>query len=154
MYHAVDDVPPRLEELGLLEHLLSAAESKTVEDARLLKYVTEDRRLHPKVVAARRILRTDIFEVLFGANSEAKRQAHAAFDDAYRSHVGEVTPPEPYTRANLEHLRALGITLGLISNRNREFMDHELAIVDGDGWADLFDVMACGDDVSQGAGGS
>ncbi|GAB3675951.1 HAD family hydrolase [Salinisphaera aquimarina] len=148
MYHAVDDVLPRLEELGLLDTLMQPEDSKTIEDAKLLKYVRENRRLHPKVVAARKISRTDIFEVLFGADSHAKQRAHAAFDDSYRKYVGEVTPLEPDIRANLEHLRDLGITLGVISNRNREFMSHELAIVDGHGWVDLFDVMSCGNDVA------
>ncbi|MES1945236.1 haloacid dehalogenase [Salinisphaera sp. PC39] len=147
MYHAVDDVLPKLEELGLMERLLEPEDSKTLEDAKLLKYVREHRRLHPKVKAQRKISRTDIFEVLFGADADAKVRAHAAFDDAYRNYVGHVEPLEPDIRPQLEHLRELGITLGLISNRNRDFMEHELAIVDGTGWADLFDTMACGNDV-------
>lgn len=147
MYHAVDDVLPRLDDLGLLDELLAPDESKTIEDAKLVKYVRDHRALHPRIVTERRISRTDIFEVLFGDNRDAKRRSHAAFDDSYRKYVGEVTPLEPDIRANLEHLRALGITLGLISNRNREFMTHELAVVDGSGWQDLFDTMTCGNDV-------
>jgi len=148
MYHAVDDVLPRLEELDLLGQLMRPEDSKTIEDAKLLKYVIKHRKLHPKVVSARKISRTDIFEVLFGADSEAKQRAHAAFDTSYRNYVGEVTPLEPDIRAHLEHLRELGVILGVISNRNREFMNHELAIVDDTGWVDLFDVMSCGNDVA------
>lgn len=148
MYHAVDDVLPRLEELGLLERLVPPQESKTIEDAKLAKYVRDNRSLHPKIRAERKISRTDIFEVLFGSDNDAKRRAHKAFDNSYRKYVGEVTPLEPGIRGNLEHLRRLGIRLGLISNRNREFMDHELNMVDGTGWADLFDTMACGNDVA------
>ena len=147
MYHAVDDVLPRLEDLGLLDELLAPDESKTVEDAKLVKYVRDNRALHPRIVAERKISRTDIFEVLFGDNPDAKRRAHGAFDESYRKYVGEVTPLEPDIRENLQHLRDLDITLGLISNRNREFMNHELAIVDGTGWQDLFDTMTCGSDV-------
>ncbi|ERJ17752.1 phosphoglycolate phosphatase protein [Salinisphaera shabanensis E1L3A] len=147
MYHAVDDVLPRLEELGLLEHLLAPDQSKTVEDAKLVKYVRDNQALHPRIVAERKISRTDIFEVLFGDNPDAKRRAHGAFDESYRKYVGEVTPLEPDTRVNLQALRELDITLGLISNRNREFMNHELAIVDDTGWEDLFDAMTCGNDV-------
>lgn len=147
MYHAVDDVLPRLEQLGLLDELLAPNQSKTIEDAKLVKYVRDHRALHPRIVAERKISRTDIFEVLFGDNADAKRRAHGAFDESYRKFVGEVTPLEPDIRANLERLRELGITLGLISNRNREFMEHELAIVDGSGWQDLFDTMICGSDV-------
>lgn len=147
MYHAVDDVLPRLEDLGLLEHLLAPDQSKTIEDAKLVKYVRDNRALHPRIVAERKISRTDIFEVLFGDNPDAKQRAHGAFDESYRKYVGEVTPLEPDTRTNLQALRDLDITLGLISNRNREFMNHELAIVDGTGWQDLFDAMTCGNDV-------
>lgn len=148
MYHAVDDVLPRLDELGLLNELLAPEQSKTIEDAKLVKYVRDHRALHPRIVAERKISRTDIFEVLFGDNPDAKQRAHGAFDDAYRKFVGEVTPLEPDIRANLEHLRSIGLILGLISNRNREFMNHELAIVDGTGWADLFDTLTCGNDVA------
>ncbi len=147
MYHAVDDVLPKLRELGLTEHLLTADQSKTIEDARLVKYVQEHKRLHPKIKAQRKISRTDIFEVLFGANTDAKRRAHQAFDNSYRKYVGEVRPLEPDIREQLERLRGLGIRLGLISNRNREFMEHELSIVEGTGWQDLFETMACGSDV-------
>jgi len=147
MYHAVDDVLPRLEELGLLERLVQPEDAKTVEDARLVKYVRENRQLHPKIVQQRRISRTDIFEVLFGPDSTAKALAHKAFDDCYRKYVGEVTPLEPDIRQNLERLRSLGIVLGVISNRNRDFMTHELSIVEGTGWVDLFDTLVCGNDV-------
>lgn len=147
MYHAVDDVLPKLRELGLDTRLLDAQESKTIEDAKLLMYVRKHEQLHPKVRAQRKISRTDIFEVLFGEDSEAKSIAHKAFDNSYRKFVGEVHPLENDTRVQLEHLHKLGLVVGLISNRNREFMQHELAIVDGSGWEDLFSTMACGNDV-------
>jgi phosphoglycolate phosphatase len=35
----------------------------------------------------------------------------------------------------------------VISNRKREFMEHEVANVNGEDWRHLFDTMACGDDV-------
>ena len=66
MYHAVDDVLPRLPELGLMDALISHDQAKTPEDARLVDYVREHRQLHPKIKAERRISRTDIFEVLLG----------------------------------------------------------------------------------------
>lgn len=147
MYMAVDEVLPCLQELDLLQELVSPEHSKTVEDARLVQYVRKHGRLHPRIVEQRRISRTDIFEVLFGPNNEAKARAHKAFDQAYRNFVGAVTPLEPRIRNNLQRLRGLGITLGVLSNRNREFMEQELAIVDETGWADLFETMACGNDV-------
>ena len=58
MYHAVDDMMPLLPELGLMPALVSLEQSKTPEDARLVDYVREHQRLHPKIIAERRISRT------------------------------------------------------------------------------------------------
>lgn len=147
MYHAVDDVLPKLNELGLVERLVKPEDSKTIEDAKLVKYIRENAQLHPKIKAERKISRTDIFEVLFGPDREAKSLAHQTFDQCYRSHFGNVKPFEPGLRAILEKLRALNMRLGVISNRKREYMLHELDVIDANGWHDLFDTMACGDDV-------
>ena len=51
MYHAVDDVLPHLEELDLWDRLLDPDDSKTIEDAKLLMYVKDHHRLHPKFFA-------------------------------------------------------------------------------------------------------
>ena len=48
----------------------------------------------------------------------------------------------------LEGLRSLGLIVGVITNRDREFFLHELNNVDG-GWAHLFDTEICGDDTVQ-----
>ncbi len=149
MYHAVDDVLPKLRELGLYDQLLPPEHSKTVEDAKLVKYVRKHAQLHPKISSERKISRTDIFEVLFGDNQNAKARAHKAFDESYRKYVGEVHSLEPDTREQLQRLRKLGVILGVISNRNREFMEHELHMVDGEGWGHLFDTMVCGTDVAR-----
>ena len=149
MYHAVDDVLPRLAELNLTERLVTPERCKTIEDARLVQFVRSEGRLHPKIVSQRKISRTDIFEVLFGNDDEAKARAHAAFDSAYRRFVGEVHPLESDARQHLERLRGLGIHLGVLTNRNREFMDHELTHVEPGGWHDLFDTCVCGDDVAR-----
>ncbi len=149
MYHAVDDVLPHLKELDLWDQLLTPEESKTIEDAKLLIYVKDHHRLHPKIVAQRKISRTDIFEVLFGSDQDAKARAHQAFDQAYKKYVEDVFPLEPDIREQLEHIRSIGIKTGLISNRKRDFLEHELALVDGRGWEDLFDVVVCGSDVER-----
>lgn len=149
MYHAVDDMLPRLHELGLWQRLLSAQESKTPEDARLLTYVRDNLRLHPKVVAQKKISRTDIFELLFGDDEEAKHLAHQAFDQAYQHHIADVYPLEADARMQLERLHEVGIRVGLITNRRRDFLERELQLVDGQGWIDLFDVVVCGTDVAR-----
>ena len=76
MYHAVDDVLPQLPDLGLMDALITHEQCKTPEDARLVDYVREHQALHPKIKAQRKISRTDIFEVLFGHNEDAKHVAH------------------------------------------------------------------------------
>lgn len=146
MYHAIDDVLPRLRELDLFDRLLAPDDSKTIEDAKLVKYVRDHHRLHPKIVSQRKISRTDIFEVLFGDDQDAKARIHAAFDACYKNYVSNVHPLEPGIRENLERLRACGVPIGVISNRKRDFLEHELRIVDGSGWLDLFDVIVSGDD--------
>ncbi|HEX7381874.1 MAG TPA: HAD family hydrolase [Nevskiaceae bacterium] len=147
MYLAVDDVFPRLAALGLLDRMVPRERSRSVEDARLVSYVREHHRLHPKIAAERRVSRTDIFELLFGADAEAKQLAHREFDHAYARHFGAVKPLEPDARGYLEAFHARGLRLGVLSNRARTFMAHEVYTVDGTGWHTLFDVMVCGDDV-------
>ena len=146
MYHAVDDMFPEFEALGLTDRMLAPEDSKTPEDARLVAYVREFAKLHPKVRADRKISRTDIFEVLFGDDQEAKQLAHKVFNRHYREHYGTVKAFEPKVRAVLEGLRRIGIQVGVITNRDREFFEHELAAVEDTGWTHLFDVDVCGDD--------
>ncbi len=149
MYYALDDVLPRLVGLGLIERLVPPGQSKTLEDARLVKYVREHARLHPKIKAQRRISRTDIFELLFGADQDAKAIAHREFDRSYARHFGMIKPLESGARDRLRELRALGLRLGVLSNRSRQFMAHEIYMIDGTGWHELFDTMVCGDDVAR-----
>jgi len=147
MYHAVDDVLPKLVELDLIKRLVPTDNSRTVEDARLVKYVRDNARLHPKIKSERKVSRTDIFEVLFGPDHEAKRIAHREFDNCYRNHAGEAAPLEEGIPKMLNTLRDSGLRLGLISNRKREFMLKEVANVDGEDWRGYFETMVCGDDV-------
>jgi phosphoglycolate phosphatase len=146
MYHAIDDMLPRIPELGLFERLLPNALSKTPEDARLVEYVRANLALHPKIKADRKISRTDIFEVLFGHDEEAKHIAHDAFNDAYRNHYGEVHPFEGNERTLLLELREFDVKIGVLTNREREFFEHELAVVEGGSWLKLFDTVVCGGD--------
>ncbi|MCC1497220.1 HAD family hydrolase [Alcanivorax sp. 1008] len=149
MYLAIDDMLARLDELGLMSLLLDPDESKTPEDAKLLNYVRTNKQLHPKVVAQKKISRTDIFEVLFGTDEGAKTEAHRAFDEAYRQHIADVYPLEPDIREQIERLKAVGLPVGVISNRRRDFFERELALVDETGWLELFDVTVCGTDVAR-----
>jgi phosphoglycolate phosphatase len=146
MYHAVDDLLPELRDLGLTGRLVQPAQSRSPEDQRLVEYVRERQKLHPKVKADRKISRTDIFEVLFGEDSEAKRIAHAAFNRHYRKYFGKALPFEPKVREMLEALVGLGFPLGIITNRDREFFVQELGNVAGEDWSGLFRTAVCGDD--------
>ena len=146
MYHAVDEMLPKLGQLGLVERLVSSERSKTVDDARLVAYVLEHRRLHPKIKAARKISRTDIFEVLFGDDDDAKHVAHEAFNACYRDHFGEVHPFQGGERDMLLELREFDVGIGVLTNRDREFFEHELGVIEGGTWQGLFDVAVCGCD--------
>lgn len=147
MYYAVDDVLPKLEELGLISQLINIEDSKTIDDAKFVKYVKEHKKLHPKIKEARKISRTDIFEVLFGKNEQAKKIAHQAFDKAYRNYFGLVTPLEERFEEVLRELKSMGLLLAVLTNRNREFLVHELTCVGGSDWTPIFDTVVCGDDV-------
>lgn len=149
MYYALDDVLPRLVELGLVDRLVPPGRSKTVDDARLVKYVREHASLHPRIKAERKISRTDIFELLFGDDDEAKAIAHREFDASYARHFGAVKPMEADAARRLAELRDLGLKLGVLSNRSRQFMAHEIYMVDGTGWHERFDTIVCGDDVKR-----
>lgn len=146
MYHAVDDLLAQLKELRLVERLVARGHSKTGEDARLVEYVRKHHRLHPKIKAARKISRTDIFEVLFGEDEEAKHIAHEAFNRCYRNHFGEVHPFEGNERDMLLELREFEVRIGVLTNRDREFFEHELSVVERGSWVGLFDIAVCGSD--------
>jgi phosphoglycolate phosphatase len=148
MYYAVNDVLPKLEELGLMDRIISIEESKTLDDAKLVMYIREFLELHPKVVEARRVSRTDIFEILFGDDEEAKHIAHKEFHHAYRNHYGKVTPFEDAFPEVLAELRDMDLVLGVLTNRDREFMEHEIEAVGESGWRHFFETMVCGDDVA------
>ncbi len=149
MYHAVDDMLKDLRELGLLDHLVTAAQCRSPEDMKLVDYVRENLSLHPKIKLDRKISRTDIFEVLFSDNDEAKKIAHQGFTKHYRKYFGTALPFEAKVRDVLVALKKLGLPLGVITNRDREFYMHELANVDGSDWSDLFVSNVCGDDTQK-----
>ena len=58
-YHAMDDVLLKFGELGLLDRLTKPDRSKTEEDAKLVEYVRENLKLHPKVNQLRAVLGLD-----------------------------------------------------------------------------------------------
>jgi phosphoglycolate phosphatase len=145
MYHAVDDALQRLGDLKLLERMRDPEDSKTVEDARLIRYVRDNLRLHPKIIAEKKISRTDIFEILFENDEWAKAAAHEEFNNCYRKHFGEIHPFEEGIDEMLIQLHAMGV----LTNRNREFLEHEISFIHLTGWRRLFDVMVCGDDVER-----
>ncbi|MGB5831215.1 MAG: HAD-IA family hydrolase [Thiohalocapsa sp.] len=146
MYHAVDDLLPELQAMGLHEQLVSAERCRSEQDLKLLEYVRDNQKLHPKIRHDRKISRTDIFEILFGDNEDAKQQAHQRFTHHYRKYYGTALPFEPKVGDVLSGLKTIGLRLGVITNRDREFYVDELATVDGNRWAMHFDTAICGDD--------
>ncbi len=149
MFSAMEDMLPQLEELGLVERLLPEDQCRTAEDARLVRYIRIFRRLHPRILAERRVSRTDIFNAIFGEDREARLIAHQAYNAAYRKYFGQVKPFQPGAYDYLCALRQMGIKLAVSTNRNREFLDRELQTVDEGRWQNLFDATVCADDVTE-----
>jgi len=147
MYHAVDDTIAEFGGLGLVEKLTPPGESKTDEDISLVNYVRRNNQLHPKIKVERKISRTDIFEVLFGRDEEAKKIAHSIFDNNYRNHFGEIHPFEEGIEQMFIELREKGIKLAVLTNRNREFLRHEIKKIGINGWSHYFETSVCGDEV-------
>ncbi|MCU7843843.1 MAG: HAD family hydrolase [Candidatus Thiodiazotropha sp. (ex Monitilora ramsayi)] len=146
MYHAVDDVLAEFEELDLMPRLVTPERAKSPEDMKLVAHVREYRQLHPKIKADRKISRTDIFEVLFGEDDEAKRIAHDHFTRHYNKYYGTALPFEPQVRQVLQGLNAIDMPMGVITNRDREFFVAELANVNGEDWSPYFLTHVCGND--------
>jgi len=149
MYRAVDDTLPELAALGLMQRMVAAEQSRSIDDRKLVEHVQAFHELPAKIKAERRVSRTDIFEVLFGADEAAKKIAHEAFGKHYRTHFGAAEPFEPHVRDVLVALRRLGMKVGVITNRDREFFLQELAKVEGTGWAEHFETTVCGDDTQR-----
>lgn len=146
MYRAVDEMLPRIPELGLAAHIVPRERARSEEDARLVEYVRVHFRLPPRIVRERRISRTDIFEILFGGDEDAKHLAHEAFNAAYRHHYGEVHPFDGEELKLLRELDELGVRTGILTNREREFFEREFALVEGGAWLGLFETTVCGGD--------
>ena len=147
MYRAVEDMLPMLDALGLAARLLPPGRGRTPEQDALLEHVHTQRALPAAVKRERRVSRTEIFEIIFGADEDAKHVAHEAFDRCYLRHFGQVQPFEPGVRGMLHRMRSAGLRTGMLTNRRRALFTHELTKVDGSGWGELFDVVVCGDDV-------
>ena len=147
MYRALEKMLPQLGELDLERRLQPPGAARLPEHEELIVHVRAQRNLPGELKRARRISRTEIFEILFGADADAKHVAHEAFDRLYAQQTGAVHPFEPGVRAMLGRLRAAGLRTGLLTNRRRALFTSELARVEDGGWQDLFDVLVCGDDV-------
>lgn len=119
MFSAMEEMLPQLEELGLVQRLLPEDRCRTPEDARLVRYIRIFRRLHPRILAESRVSRTDIFNVIFGEDREARDIAHRAYNAVYRRYFGQVRPFQPGAYEYLCALKAMGIRLAVSTNRSR-----------------------------------
>jgi phosphoglycolate phosphatase len=149
MYRAMDDMLRQVNRLGLRDRLIEAEKSKTDDDRKLVEYVREHRRLHPKVISDRRASRTDLLELLFGDDEKAKDIANDAYNHGYRHHYGDVRPVASGVRHLLSDLRELGIRLGILTNRAREFLDRELETIEQGSWRPFFESTLSGSDTAQ-----
>ena len=97
MYHAIDDVLGKFQRKGLMTRLTKPEHSKNDADAKLVEYVRKHHKLHPKIIKDKKISRTDLFEVLFDTDEDAKEIAHLEFNSSYKDHCGEIHPFEEDT---------------------------------------------------------
>jgi phosphoglycolate phosphatase len=104
MFSAMEEMLPQLEDLGLVDRLLPEDKCRTSDDARLVRYIRIFRRLHPRILAERRVSRTDIFNAIFGDDKDAKLVAHKAYNDCYRKYFGKV---RPFQQGAYEYLTAM-----------------------------------------------
>ena len=146
MYQAIEDMLPRLEELGLIDQMVPESQARNSSDEKLIRYIRIFRHLHPRVLAERRVSRTEIFDAIFVHSQQARGIAHQAYNQSYRNYYGEVYPYQDGIYDYLQLLRGLGISLGVATNRSREFFDNELRLVDGGRWQGLFSTSRCGDE--------
>lgn len=147
MYRGVDDLLADLDRIGLANSLVRPGDARLPEHSTLIERVLAERRLPEDVKEARRISRTEIFEILFGADQPAKHAAHEAYDQFYLRHFRHVQAFEPGVARMLRTLRTAGLATGMLTNRRRSIFERELSGIDGAGWESLFDVVVCGDDV-------
>lgn len=147
MYSSMDDVLRELDRLDLLHRLADPQDHGAPRSGsgELVRFVRQHRRLPPHVQERKEISRTELLEVLFGSDEKAKEDAHRAYNRCYRRHYGKVAPYEQQSRTILEDLAAMDVKLGVVTNRAREFLDHELAVIEGAGWTQLFDTVVAGD---------
>ena len=148
MFNAMEEMLPQLEELDLLNRLLSEKHCKTLDDVKLVRYIRIFRRLHPKILAERRVSRTDILNAIFGHDNDAIRIAHETYNNCYRHYYGKVHAFQEGTIQYLSTLKNAGIKLGIASNRSREFLEHELDLVENGHWKCFFNTICCADDVN------
>ena len=147
MYHAIDDVIAKIQRLGLLTRLTREGESKHEEDAKLVAYVREHHALPAEIAVEKKLSRTEIFEILFDCDEDAKEIAHLEFNNCYRDHFGEIHPFEDDTDKMLYDLLSMGIRLGVMTNRDRKFIEREINVIQINGWGHYFETLVCGDDV-------
>jgi len=148
MFDAMEEMLPQLEDLNLVSRLQPEELCRNQNDIKLVRYIRIFRRLHPKILAERRVSRTDIFNAIFGDDLGAKKVAHEAYNKCYRRHFGKVHPFQDGIGCYLGALKKLGLKLGIATNRSREFLDYELQLVDEGEWAGLIDTTVCADDVA------
>ena len=149
MLAAMEDMLQQMEELGLVDRLLPEDQCKTPDDVKLVRYIRIFRRLHPKILVERRVSRTEIFNAIFGDDTEAKHLAHRAYNRCYRNFYGKVKPFQEGIREYLAALKRLELNVGIATNRSREFLLQELQTVDDGSWPRLIDFITCADDLTR-----
>lgn len=111
-------------------------------DNELANYVKEHHRLPEHMRQEKKLSRTDIFHMIY-ADDDEREKTSATFNEFYKKHYEDVHALDETIEPMLRDYRKRGLKLGIVTNRKREFITHELAAM---GWDELFQtVIAAGD---------
>ncbi len=113
-----------------------------LRDNELAKYVLKNHKLPDYIKEEKKLSRTDLFHTIF-ADEIARENTHNIFNECYHEHFKDVHALGDEIEPMLKKLKESGIKIGIVTNRAREFIDHEL---DAMGWSNIFNVVvAVGD---------
>ena len=130
LYNAMDDTLMELKpQMGLADNALA-------------DYVRECHCLPEDVKISQKMSRTDLFHTIF-ADAEEREKTSELFNRCYHKHFEDVHALNDEVGPMLQQLKDNELKIGVVTNRARDFIDHELDAV---GWGSIFDVVvAVGD---------
>lgn len=108
----------------------------------LADHVKEHHRLPDYIKQEAKMSRTDIFHLIYEDDDEREKTSDT-FNEFYKQHYEDVHAIDDSIEPMLREYKKRGVKLGIVTNRKREFITHELTAM---GWDEIFQtVVAAGD---------